>query len=221
LFTGIIEEIGKITSISGGSRFKELVVHARRIAQEAKLGQSISVNGVCLTITKTFSSDFQVQMGTETLKITNLSKLKAGDKVHLERGLKIGERLDGHLVQGHVDGTCELVRKSKSGENIELTIKYPQEIGTLLIPKGSVALNGVSLTLHSINRKSNHFVVSLIPHTIKSTLFSEYKEGTTLNIEVDLVGKYIHNIISEMLKNNSKRNIDSLSKEFLAKQGYL
>ena len=222
MFTGIIEEIGKISSIKGGNEIKELSIHAPKIAKDAEKGQSISVNGVCLTVKETFSSGFQVQMGTETLKTTSLNGIRTEDRVHLERGMTIGSRLDGHIVQGHVDGTSELINKIKRGDNLQLSVKYPENLGMFFIKKGSVALDGVSLTIHSLDRKSNLLIISLIPHTIKSTLFSEYNEGKILNIEVDLIGKYIYNFISGLINGNEKNKAkNELSMEFLAKQGYL
>ena len=222
MFTGIIEEFGEIVSVTGGSKLKDLIIRAKVVSENIKLGQSISVNGVCLTVTEILSNGFKLQVGQETLKTTNLGELRTGNKVHLERGMMVGSRFDGHIVQGHVDGTAELSKKHEIGENLELTIKYPEKLGAYFIEKGSIALDGVSLTIQSIDRKSNLLSVFLIPHTIRSTLFSGYREGKILNIEVDVVGKYIHSLMSLLLnQGNEEKNTKNLSMDFLAKQGYL
>ncbi|MBU1626485.1 riboflavin synthase [bacterium] len=222
MFTGIIEEIGEVKSISGKNQLKELILNVKKIEEKTTPGQSICVSGVCLTITEIISNGIKLQIGKETLKTTNLGELRSGHKVHLERGMLVGSRFDGHIVQGHVDGTTRLAKKVVIGESLELTFKYPEGLGIYFIQKGSVAIDGVSLTIQSIDRKANLLTLFLIPHTVKSTLFSEYREGKISNIEVDLLGKYIHNIIRTILDVNNKNKIaKDISLELLAKQGYL
>jgi riboflavin synthase len=222
LFTGIIEEIGVVETIGGNSQLLDLTFNVKKINENATLGQSVSVNGVCLTVTEVKPRLIKVQIGQETLKTANLGALKVGNKVHLERGMLIGSRFDGHIVQGHVDGTTKLIKKTSVGENLELTFQFPDNLGIYFIPKGSVAIDGVSLTIQSIDRRSSCFSVFLIPYTLKSTLFSEYREGRISNIEVDLLGKYIHNMIAIMINIDNKDKMKKdISLELLAKQGYL
>jgi len=222
LFTGIVEEIGEIVSITSRNQAKDVIIKAPSIFDSVILGQSICVNGVCLTISKIVSKGIEVQAGFETLRTTNLNEIAIGMEVHLERAMQVGSRFDGHIVQGHIDGTCKLLRKLKRGENLEFSVKFPPELGIYLIDKGSVALDGVSLTLVSVDKENSVFSVGLIPHTLKTSLFSEYSEGKILNIELDLIGKYIHNVITELFYEDSKKEkINSITKDFLVKHGYL
>jgi riboflavin synthase len=221
MFTGIIEEIGKISSAWKSDKILNIKIFAPKISKELKIGQSVSVNGACLSVINMTDIDFETQAGIETLNKTTLQNLNPKSLVHLERAMILGSRLDGHIVQGHVDGICSLIQRESIGENIELTIKYPKGFDANLIEKGSVALDGVSLTIHTKDKAASSFKVTLIPQTISSTLFSSYNTGKIMNIELDLIGKYVHNVIQQILGNEDiKKSSCSITQEFLIKHGF-
>jgi riboflavin synthase len=187
MFTGIIEELGKIVEInrSGGENI-EFTLEAK-FAPELKPDQSVAHNGVCLTVTKVTGNKYSVVAVSETLLRTNLGKLKAGDFVNLERCLKIGDRLDGHIVQGHIDtvATEDIIDQNGS---TKFFFKY-SETNNTTVEKGSVCINGVSLTV--VDSGDNYFSVVIIPYTLEHTNFKYLKKGDTVNTEFDIVGKYI------------------------------
>jgi len=185
MFTGIITEIGKIQNKSGNS----LSVWAPNSCHELKIGDSISVNGVCLTVVKKDNEIFSANVLSETLSKTNLSKLKTGDLVNLELALKVGDRLGGHIVTGHVDCTGKLVYKYKKQNDFVIEIELPLTFTKDIIKKGSVAINGISLTVVNILR--NRLKVHIIPHTLNNTNLSKCKIGQLVNIETD---KYLRRI---------------------------
>lgn len=204
MFTGIIEATGKIKKISTKGANKTFTVEAP-FASELKTGQSVAHNGVCLTITTIDkrNSSYQVTAIKETLKRSNLGELRINDLANLERCLKIGDRLDGHFVQGHVDtiAVCTSVSKQKGSHLFEMQIGMDaNKIKGLLVPKGSITVNGVSLTLVDFkkNKKNKlNFSVAIIPHTFKHTNFSAIKKGDAVNIEFDILGKYLLQKISK------------------------
>jgi riboflavin synthase len=179
MFTGIITEIGKVKARVGG----KLEITAPQSVTELKIGDSICVNGVCLTVVKKDNETFSADVLTETLSRTNLVKLKKGDLINLELALKVGDRLGGHIVTGHVDCTGKLIRKYKKQNDTVLEIEVPLAFGKNIIQKGSVAVNGISLTVASIVR--NKLNVHIIPHTLKSTNLINCKIGQLINIETD------------------------------------
>jgi riboflavin synthase len=196
MFTGIIESLGKIISVKKEKGNVMFTIECD-FANELKEGQSVAHNGVCLTVTSPLSRGrgeggeaYTVTAVKETLSKTNLGKLKTGDKVNLERSLKVGDRLDGHFVQGHVDCTAEVksITKEKGSHLFEFSIRHPSS-RHLIIEKGSVCVNGVSLTV--VEAKKSNFSVAIIPHTFTHTNFSSLKKGDEVNIEFDILGKYI------------------------------
>ncbi len=189
MFTGIVEEIGRVRSIYSDSNLKRITIEARKVLSDLKISESVAVNGVCLTVTDCSPGYFNVEVVRETFRKTNLVKLKKGDKVNLERALKLGERLGGHLVSGHVDGLARIVRKEKSSNENYLWLKTELELLKQIIPRGSVTLEGVSLTAAQI--KSNLFKVALIPYTMKETTLGDKRTGDELNLELDYLGKYV------------------------------
>ena len=188
MFTGIIESTGIIKEIIPISDNKSFWIESP-ISHEFKPDQSVNHNGVCLTIEEIKGNRHRVTAIGETLQKTNLDKWITGEIVNLERCLKLDSRLDGHLVQGHVDttGTCTK-RKEKAG-SLEFTIRYPKKFAALLVEKGSICLNGISLTIFNLSKKS--FTVAIIPYTLSHTSLQSVKEGDVINLEFDLVGKYI------------------------------
>lgn len=188
MFTGIIEDLGIVEALEQENTNLHLTIKSK-LASELKIDQSVSHNGVCLTVIDLTASSYTVTAIKETLDKTNLNSLKVGDRVNLERGLKLGERLDGHMVQGHVDqvGTCINV-EAQNGSWI-YTFEYNPKLGNITIEKGSVTVNGVSLTV--INSKDNGFSVAIIPYTYEYTNFHTFEEGTVVNLEFDVIGKYV------------------------------
>lgn len=192
MFTGIIEKTGVIKKIGKNN----LTIAARNFLADVKIGDSIAVNGVCLTVIDLDGGKFKIELMPETLRLTNFSNLKSGDKVNLEKSLKVGDKLDGHLVLGHVDGVCKVSKVHKVKSDVVLEFKTPRESMSYIARKGSVALDGVSLTVVDVNRRSGIFTVALIPHTLKNTTLDDKKLGDRVNIEVDILAKYLKNMVS-------------------------
>ena len=194
MFTGIIENIGIINSIQHDNTNINFTI-ASDLSKELRVDQSISHNGVCLTVVSLDDSTYTVTAIKETLNKTNLGKLKLGDSVNLERCLKVGDRLDGHFVQGHVDqiATCKSV-VNENGSWL-FTFKYDPKNNNITIEKGSVTVNGVSLTV--VNSKESEFSVAIIPYTYENTNFNSFKVGSLVNLEFDVFGKYITKLHSK------------------------
>ena len=188
MFTGIIEDLGVVESLEREATNLHLTIQSR-LASELKIDQSVSHNGVCLTVVKRNASSYTVTAIKETLDKTNLNTLTEGAIVNLERGLKLGDRLDGHMVQGHIDhiGTCVDVQ-SQNG-SWTYTFEYEPSLGNITIEKGSVTVNGVSLTV--VNSKNTGFSVAIIPYTYEHTNFKHFKIGSVVNLEFDVIGKYV------------------------------
>lgn len=188
MFTGIIEEVGRITSLKKENSNLHITVKSN-ITNELKIDQSVSHNGVCLTVVDIEKDTYTVTAIEETLIKTNLNSLKIDDKINLERGMKLGDRLDGHLVQGHIDQTAKCIDIKESNGSWLYTFEYDPILGNVTIEKGSITVNGVSLTV--VNSRKDKFSVAIIPYTFKNTNFSEFKIGTKVNLEFDVIGKYI------------------------------
>ena len=188
MFTGIIEDLGVVESLEREATNLHLTIKSH-LASELKIDQSVSHNGVCLTVVKRNSNSYTVTAIKETLDKTNLNTLTEGAIVNLERGLKLGDRLDGHIVQGHIDqiGTCVGVQ-SQNG-SWTYTFEYEPKLGNITIEKGSVTVNGVSLTV--VDSKNNSFSVAIIPYTYEHTNFKHFKIGSVVNLEFDVIGKYV------------------------------
>jgi len=192
MFTGIIEDLGKITKLEGNNGNLDISVHCD-FTSALKIDQSVSHNGVCLTVVRTFKSEYTVTAIDETLKKTNIKYLKVGDLINLERGMLLGERLDGHIVQGHIDqiGTCTNILVS-DGSWI-FTFNYDSKLNNVTIEKGSITVNGVSLTV--IDSKHDSFSVAIIPYTFEHTTFKTLNKGDYVNLEFDVIGKYIKRLV--------------------------
>jgi len=188
MFTGIIEDLGNVKNLVTENDNLHLTIESV-LAPELKIDQSVSHNGVCLTVIALTEKSYTVTAIKETLDKTNLNNLKVGGTVNLERGLKLGARLDGHMVQGHVDqvGTCTGV-ETQNGSWI-YTFKYDASVGNLTIEKGSITVNGVSLTV--VNSKRDGFSIAIIPYTYEQTNFNSFEQGTVVNLEFDVIGKYV------------------------------
>lgn len=188
MFTGLVREIGRIRALSPGSSVVRLDLEAPVLAGSIELGQSVAVNGICLTVTRTRGRIFSVEAATETRRLTTLSSWRRGDQVHLEPALRAGEALDGHLVQGHVDGIGRVLTRRRAGRDLLLTVGCDPQQARFLTAKGSVALDGVSLTVDE-GPFQDRFTVNLIPHTLQQTLLGKLRAGAAVNLEMDVLVK--------------------------------
>lgn len=191
MFTGIVEELGEIRRLDRAGDNLNIQVKAE-MTPELKIDQSIAHNGVCLTVVKIEEETYTVTAIKETLDKTNLTLLKEGDRVNLERGMKLGDRLDGHIVQGHVDQTALCTEVIQNEGSWEFSFEYDPSLHNITIEKGSITINGVSLTV--VNSKQNGFSVAIIPYTFDNTTFRFLKKGMTVNLEFDVIGKYVQRL---------------------------
>ena len=213
MFTGIIEEIGIVKAVQHGSKSVCLTIGAHHIIEDMKTGDSINTNGVCLTVVSFNQIAFSVDVIPESIRRSNIKELKAGSKVNLERALKLNDRLGGHLVTGHIDGTG-VIRKIWEEDNaLWYSITGDPAVIKYIVEKGSVAIDGISLTVANVG--SSSFDVSVIPHTQKVTIMQELKTGDIVNIECDIMAKYC-----EKLTTNG-RDKGNITLEFLAEQGFI
>ena len=212
MFTGIIEEIGVVTSFIRGSQAAKLTVSVSKKLADAKVGDSISVNGVCLTITTIRRNFFEFDISAESLKRSALLELKVSDKVNLERAILVSGRIGGHLVTGHIDGVGEIKKKVVSGKAFDLYVSVPSELLRFFVAKGSVAVDGVSLTVADI--RSSLLIISVIPHTAQTTILGSKGVGDRVNIEVDIMSKYVE-------KHLKGKAIKGMSEEAMSQVGYM
>lgn len=212
MFTGIIEEIGHIQGLRKGGKSSVLSIGAEEIMQDIRLGDSIAVNGVCLTVTSFSQSGFTADVMHETLDRSSLGNLHIGSPVNLERALPANGRLGGHIVSGHIDGTGTISAIQKDDNAVWYTIKTNDRILRYVIEKGSIAIDGISLTVAKVQKDS--FSVSIIPHTAKNTILPQKHIGDTVNLENDCIGKYVERLMGF---DKSKSNITN---EFLTKYGF-
>ncbi len=197
MFTGIVEDQGLVARVESVGELVELEIEVREgLAGEVKVGDSIALNGCCLTVTSTGGGRVSFQAVPETLERTALGTRKAGDRVNVERALRADARLDGHIVQGHVDGTGVVEEIRWVGDDVRLRIRCGSEVGRLLVPKGSVAVDGVSLTV--IDPDTDSFWVTLIPHTLSVTTLGELRPGDAVNLEGDVLGKYVQRYLERL-----------------------
>lgn len=194
MFTGIVEDIGKINHIHKGVKENTYAIVVNKIdINTLDIGESIAVNGVCLTVVSFDKISFKVDASHETLNRTNLSNLELNSRVNLERALKMGSRLGGHIVNGHVDGVAEVLEIEPVGESIEFWFKTTDELRKYLVEKGSVAIDGISLTINKVS--GSRFSVNIIPHTQAETTINLLEVGSKVNIECDILGKYIEKLL--------------------------
>jgi riboflavin synthase len=196
MFTGIIEGMGKVKSVSKGKKGADTAIKVSlgRMGRGLKRGDSVCINGACLTATKLSKGEAEFEMVTETIKRTNLGRIKPGDEVNIERSMKVGDRLEGHFVLGHVDGTGVIEEIQKMPSETKVWIRLNRELSKSLVSKGSIAVDGVSLTL--VDVESDRVSVSLIPHTLGATTLGLRKRDDIVNIETDILGKYVASNLS-------------------------
>jgi riboflavin synthase len=215
MFTGIVQEVGKITQVTKRGNGIAFAIEAPQSARELKINDSIMINGVCLTVIEESEPTFKVEAVEETLHKSTLGDMKPSSLVNLELALRLADRLGGHLVQGHVDGVCvvkSIVQKTKSWL---ITVKIPEQFAHYVIPVGSIAIDGISLTVASV--QGSEIVVSIIPHTMEHTTLPQVRVGTRVNVEFDLVGKYIERLLDNGRVGESGGQI---SREKLREWGY-
>lgn len=194
MFTGIIQTTGKISAIDQSEGDSRFVFNTGNMdLSDLNVGDSIAVNGVCLTIIEKNDDTFTADLSNETLELTTFSKLKAGSRINLEKAMQLSDRLNGHMVSGHVDDIGKVLDMSEDDRSIRYTIEIPTALSRYLSKKGSVTVDGVSLTINAV--EGNVFSVNIIPHTLSETIFSEYAAGSLVNIEVDLIARYLDQLI--------------------------
>ncbi len=191
MFTGIVEEVGTVASLEG----YRLRIRASLVMEGMKLGDSISVNGACLTVVEQSDDEFSVELSPETLRRTSFGTLKAGHGVNLERPLSVSDRLGGHIVQGHVDATGRITSSKPEGECVILRVSSPKRLMRYIVEKGFVAVDGISLTV--VKKGASSFTLSLIPYTLQNTNLREKTRGGRVNLETDIVAKYIESLLPE------------------------
>ena len=192
MFTGIIEDIGVVSNLK--TELDNLHISIKsKITHELKIDQSVAHNGVCLTVVDINNDEYTVTAIKETLDKTSIGKLQMGDKVNLERAMKLGDRLDGHIVQGHVDQTAICTHLKEEKGSWVFTFKYDSTLSNITIEKGSITINGTSLTV--VNSKTDTFSVAIIPYTYKHTNFNTFRPGTIVNLEFDVLGKYVAKLV--------------------------
>ncbi len=208
MFTGIVEEIGKILFVTKN----RITVEAKTVTEDAKIGDSIAVNGVCLTVTAINSNGFDADVSPETFRVTTLGKLKNGSLVNLERAMPMNGRFGGHIVSGHVDGIGKICLLQKDNEFYNLVIELDEKESKYVVKKGSITINGISLTVAEID--GNIVRVAIIPHTFENTSLKTLKTGDYVNIETDIISKYVEKFLS------TRDNSTGISMEFLRENGF-
>ena len=200
MFTGLIAELGKVVEIERGNESAVFTIQAPLLISQIKVGDSVSVNGVCLTATSVTESSFSADVMIQTLKITSLAKLEIGSPVNLELAAAIDARMGGHIVQGHVDGVATVVGLAPGEKWARFDITVPQDLGNYIVNQGSIAVDGISLTVGEINDDNNQVTLWLIPETLERTNLSTKKAGDLVNVEVDVLAKYVERLISKGVK---------------------
>ncbi|MGE6517572.1 riboflavin synthase [Lysinibacillus sphaericus] len=212
MFTGIIEDVGAVKTLQNNRQSMKITVISPKMVGDVKLGDSIAVNGVCLTVTSFNEQEMTMDVMPETVKATNLRQLAVGDPVNLERAMPADGRFGGHFVSGHVDGVGKILRKRPMANAVYIDIELSEELTSYCIPKGSITIDGTSLTLFHVER--NSVTVSLIPHTYSETIFGTKNVGALVNIETDLLGKYI------MHQLQRGQATSAITRGYLAKHGF-
>lgn len=220
MFTGLVEEIGKIIKITKGRNSYQFSIQAEKVLSDIKLGDSVATNGACLTVVERTNSSFTVDIMAETVKRTNFGKMKLGDTVNLERAMLLSDRLGGHLVSGHIDGIGKISNIKKEDIANIISVEAPKDLLYQMLNKGSITIDGISLTILSVNEKD--FQVSIIPHTAQETTLIKKKTGDFVNLETDMIGKYVLRFLKPGKKENlTQAKASKLSMDFLAENGYL
>lgn len=221
MFTGIIEGLGTIAGMRSFGQGKRLTIESDFLLDQTKIGDSISVSGACLTAVKIDGRRFEVDVSPETLQTATFGKAKVGERVNIERAMRLSDRIDGHLVSGHIDGTGIIKQLETLSNALIVTIEVPQQLTKYMITKGSVAVDGISLTINTCG--SDNFSVSIIPHTAKLTTIGYKQKGDRVNIENDMIGKYVERFISGRPDRSGENASDHtiLDQAYLVKTGFI
>ena len=220
MFTGIVEEMGSIRSIAKGSKSAVLTIAADKVLEGSKIGDSIAVNGVCLTVTTMTAGQFTADVMAETLRRSSLGTLSRGSKVNLERAMAADGRFGGHIVSGHIDGTGTVLSLKPEDNAVWVEIETPMEILKYIVEKGSITIDGISLTVASLSEKS--FAVSIIPHTGAETTLLSKKPRDIVNLENDIIGKYVDRLLhfGSVEQVTEEKKSSGITMDFLAKHGF-
>lgn len=218
MFTGIIEEMGKVKSVIHGIDSAKIRVEAKKVLEDIQLGDSIAVNGTCLTVVEFTAREFVADVMPETLNRTVLATLKSGDFVNLERALTLSSRLGGHIVSGHVDGMGKILAMEQHGNAILIKIEVNETLAKYTIEKGSVTIDGISLTV--VETANTWFSVSIIPHTASVTTLGVKKSGDSVNIENDVIGKYVERLLGLQKSSATEEKKNKISIDFLKENGF-
>lgn len=213
MFTGIIEEVGIVKSFKFISENAEISVNCSKVLEDTKIGDSIAINGVCQTVTDITETGFRAEVSKETLRVTNFSDLQSSDKVNLERALTLNERIGGHIVSGHVDNVAKFVSAEKSNDFYNLKFDVDEDTARYIVKKGSITLNGISLTVADMSGKI--LKVAVIPHTYENTNLSKLKQGQNVNVETDVFAKYIEKFLF------NEHTTSMITQDFLKENGFM
>lgn len=217
MFTGIVEEIGTIKQIKNGLKSSKLIISCNKVLEKTEIGDSICTNGVCLTVTNINKETFEADVMAETIRKSNLNTFKIGSKVNLERALSLSTRLGGHLVSGHIDGIGYIKDLKKEDSAIWITIKTSADILRYIIYKGSITIDGISLTIAYVD--DYVFKVSIIPHTLQQTILSSKNIGDSVNLECDMIGKYVEKLLG--ITSPDKQQANNINETFLKENGFI
>ena len=218
MFTGIIEEIGTISSVAEGSLSAVITIQASKVLEGSQAGDSIAVNGVCLTVTSIHGGLFTADVMAETLRRSSLGSLSKGSRVNLERAMHANGRFGGHIVSGHIDGTGTIVSKAREDNAVWVTVNTDKHILKYIVEKGSVAIDGTSLTVAAVNDSDSTFSVSVIPHTGKETIILSKGAGDIVNLENDVIGKYVERLLA--FKEEPVNSAPEITMDFLMENGF-
>ena len=214
MFTGIVEELGRVRGVVSDAHSGKLSIQAQTVLEGTKIGDSIAVNGVCLTVVELGRDGFVADVMPETLRRSNLGSLTCGSTVNLERAMAAGGRFGGHMVSGHIDATGTITGFRKESNAVWVTVSTPNEVMELIVEKGSIAIDGISLTVADVG--THDFSVSIIPHTSSETTLLSKKPGDKVNLENDIIGKYV----KKLLNVSNQQNQSGITLEFLAENGF-
>ena len=217
MFTGIIEELGTVGQMDRRPDSIKLTIQAHKVLEGTQLGDSIAVNGVCLTAVELPGDGFWADVSRETLARTAFIDLKTGSKVNLEKALTPSSRLGGHLVSGHVDGVGEILKREDNARAIQFTVRAPRELAKYIALKGSITVDGTSLTVNAVN--GAEFELTIVPHTLVETIMADYRPGRQVNLEVDLLARYLERLL--LGDKAAEPTASGISESFLAEHGYL
>lgn len=219
MFTGIIEEIGTVKQMIPGKESYRLTVSAEKVLEGTKVGDSIATNGICLTVTAIRGNSFDADVMAETVRRTNFASLHAGSRVNLERALTLSSRLGGHIVSGHIDGTGTITSMIREDNAVWITVAAKDNLLKYMIEKGSIAIDGISLTLAYVDDEC--FKVSVIPHTGEETILLKKKPGDTVNLECDLIGKYVEKLLRCQPEDENVPASGGITEAFLIENGFM